>query len=348
MHAIAELRRKSFRYTQHQSIDALAAYLRSVFFDNPWRVSEPSSLVWEGDAGNVLGFLGVIARQMTFGGAPIVSATLSTFMVDAEQRGQGIGRQLMQRYLDGSQDFAFSDVANPSTRDLWFALGGDIARLHNLYWTRGLRALRSASVQWIGGRTGYLASVAARPIAAIVDPIVARIPGTPQYIVEPPGRLEVLPAHLVDEGIDRFTAEYAIRPVYPSGTFEWLSAQLAEKPSGRLHSALVRDASGRAAGWFVYFINPRGTAQVVQIAAENRDAGLVLDHLVYHAWKSGVVTLAGRVDPHLLQAMSTRGFNIARDDPWVMIHSRRPELLAAIHRGDAYLSRLEGEWWMVA
>ena len=24
----------------------------------------------------------------------------------------------------------------------------------------------------------------------------------------------------------------------------------------------------------------------------------------------------------------------------------KPELMAAIHRGDAFLSRLEGEWWL--
>jgi hypothetical protein len=29
-----------------------------------------------------------------------------------------------------------------------------------------------------------------------------------------------------------------------------------------------------------------------------------------------------------------------------MVHSNKPELLHAIHRGDAFLTRLEGEWWM--
>jgi hypothetical protein len=31
---------------------------------------------------------------------------------------------------------------------------------------------------------------------------------------------------------------------------------------------------------------------------------------------------------------------------WTLIHSQQPELLDAIHRGDAFLTRLEGEWCM--
>jgi hypothetical protein len=29
-----------------------------------------------------------------------------------------------------------------------------------------------------------------------------------------------------------------------------------------------------------------------------------------------------------------------------LVHSRDPEIMAAIHRGEAFLSRLEGEWWL--
>jgi hypothetical protein len=27
------------------------------------------------------------------------------------------------------------------------------------------------------------------------------------------------------------------------------------------------------------------------------------------------------------------------------VQSKKPEVLSAIHRGDAFLTRLEGEWW---
>jgi hypothetical protein len=31
----------------------------------------------------------------------------------------------------------------------------------------------------------------------------------------------------------------------------------------------------------------------------------------------------------------------------VLIHSRETELLRAVQQGRAFLSRLEGEWWMI-
>jgi len=31
---------------------------------------------------------------------------------------------------------------------------------------------------------------------------------------------------------------------------------------------------------------------------------------------------------------------------WTLVHSQKPELLDGIHRGDAFLTRLEGEWCM--
>jgi len=31
---------------------------------------------------------------------------------------------------------------------------------------------------------------------------------------------------------------------------------------------------------------------------------------------------------------------------WTLVHSRDADIMAAIHQGDAFLSRLEGEWWL--
>jgi len=44
--------------------------------------------------------------------------------------------------------------------------------------------------------------------------------------------------------------------------------------------------------------------------------------------------------------LAALGCGFGRDGPWVLIHSRRPEILPAVERGDAFLSRLDGEWWL--
>jgi len=342
------MRRTSFRNTEHTSVDELADYLRSVFFDNPWSGDRVPSLVYENGNGDLVGFLGVIARPMLFDGRPITSAVLSTFMVHHEHRGKGIGRDLMQHYFDGPQEFSWSDVANTATRAVWRSLGGRTTWLYNLYWTRPIRPLRSASAAWKDGRVGRLARLAVRPIAAAMDPLAVRLPGMPQQIARPKGSIEPLSSEAIEQAADELLSDYSVRPVYSASAMTWLGAQLADRPFGRFQRVLVRREDGTVAGWFMYFVNPRGTGEVVQIVVGKNDAGLVLDHLIQHAWNAGVVTLAGRLDPRLLTDMSSRGFRFARADPWVLLHSRNPALTDAIQNGDAFLSRLEGEWWMGA
>ena len=45
--------------------------------------------------------------------------------------------------------------------------------------------------------------------------------------------------------------------------------------------------------------------------------------------------------------LSDKNFLFHRGDrSWMLVHSRRPEVLDAIHRGTAFLTRMEGEWWI--
>jgi len=55
----------------------------------------------------------------------------------------------------------------------------------------------------------------------------------------------------------------------------------------------------------------------------------------------------GQVDPAFFHALSKKDCLFHHDGgSWMLVHSRHPELLHAIHRGDAFLTRLEGEWWI--
>ena len=345
---LAELRMLCFRHTRHASVAALAEYMRAVFFDNPWMAERIPSLVYEDQSGKVKGFLGVITRPFVYFNERVRSAVLSTFMVHPDQRGRGVGRELMERYFAGPQDFAWSDVANTATRSVWQSAGGHTAWLHNLYWKRALRPIRSASASWIGTTPGFIANLMMRPVAAVLDPVTTRVPGLPHYVLSPRGRAEPLESLTSLADAAELMASYALRPVYTTESAEWLSRYLGEKPLGRLTQLLVRDDGGRIAGWFVYYVNPRGTGEVVQVVGGAAEVGLVLDHLLHHAWRSGVVTLSGRCDALQLPEMSARGFVFSRREPWVLVHSRRPDVLNAVVNGGAFLSRLEGEWWMAA
>jgi Acetyltransferase (GNAT) family len=285
---------------------------------------------------------------MVFRGEIIRSATLSTFMVHQEHRGRGIGRELLAHYLDGPQDFSWSDVANMPTRRLWHSLGGRTAWMQNVSWHRPIRPLRSASAQWNLNAAGKVARLGFRPLAFVLDVIATRLSFLPSHVPTPVGTSEALSPKALAKNAPEILADYALRPVYTTVEIEGLIRHLEAKPLGSLYQALIRGMDGRIAGWFIYFVNPRGTSQVVQIAARQGATATVFDHLVHHAWKHGVVALTGRVDAQLLSHLQSQALRLAREDPWVLVHSRRTDVLDAIQGGEAFLSRLEGEWWLAA
>jgi hypothetical protein len=83
------------------------------------------------------------------------------------------------------------------------------------------------------------------------------------------------------------------------------------------------------------------------VGASAASADAVLAHLFAHAWRGGAVALSGQLDPAAFPAL-TRGNCLFRHDggPGLLVHSRRGDLREAIHRGDGFITRLEGEWWI--
>jgi hypothetical protein len=84
---------------------------------------------------------------------------------------------------------------------------------------------------------------------------------------------------------------------------------------------------------------------VIQVAAQSRHAGTVLDSLFAHAVANGGAAVQGRVEAHVLAALAHRGA-MFRYSARSLVHSRNPELLGALTSGHALLTRLEGDWWM--
>ena len=40
------------------------------------------------------------------------------------------------------------------------------------------------------------------------------------------------------------------------------------------------------------------------------------------------------------------GATVRCDGTWTLVHTRHADVATAIHQGNAFLSRLEGEWWL--
>ena len=193
-------------------------------------------------------------------------------------------------------------------------------------------------------------SWAVTPVCAAADALAPLILGAPALLARPRLTGEDLGTDDLLECLSRVAAERSLRPAYDRESLNWLLDLLARKRDrGLFQRVAVRDAAGDVLGWYLFYLNRGGISEVVQIGARKPFVGEVLDHLFHHAWRGGAVAVSGQMDPAAFQALAARGAFFHHDGAsWFLVHSRDPGVLAAIHRADAFLTRLEGEWCIAA
>ena len=80
------------------------------------------------------------------------------------------------------------------------------------------------------------------------------------------------------------------------------------------------------------------------MSAQPRQHRAVLDHLFEDAWQQGVTMVQGRLEPAFAPQLSEHAALLYRRGYWTLVHSKHAEVRHALQRGDAFFSRLEGEW----
>ena len=344
---VARLHRTVFRpggRPDGAELDSYRAYFTRVFLDTPARDPRLSSLVYEEDGGRITGFVGVVPRRMSMNGQHLQAAISSQFVVDPPSRAGLVAVRLAKAFLDGPQDLSFSDEATDVSRKMWEGLGGTTALLHSLHWTRPLRPARLVlSLVRTRGSLAPLA-VCADPLARIVDWLATRIPRSHLYQARPPLSSDDLREETFLMGLPEFAGVGSLRVEYDDRTFRWqLERAEQRKGGGHVHKAVIRNGQ-TIMGWYLYHLDRRGIADVLQIAATPDSIREVLAQLFYQAWRQGALAVSGRVDPRFLQALSDTYCLFHRRGPWLLIHARKPELLQAFQNGDVFLSRFDGEW----
>jgi hypothetical protein len=137
-----------------------------------------------------------------------------------------------------------------------------------------------------------------------------------------------------------------LRPAYDGGFLDWLFRCMTGVQSrGELVAQLVRGRGGNPLGWYVYHLRRGGISDVLQIAAEPRDAGVVVDALFRHARAGGAALLRGRLEPRVLEPLARRRC-VFRYNGRALIHARDREVIGAIEAGHALLTRMDGDYWM--
>jgi len=317
-----------------------------IFLRNPWRDENLPSLVCEDESGAVVGFIGVSPRRMSLKGRQILVAVSAHLMLDPNRQLGLAGIQLLQRFFSGPQQLSLADFANDIGLKVWNGIGGRMSHIHCLEWVKTLRP---------GARVLSLLAGKLRipsPLKSITRPLV-RLPDAALARMSP-HRYRFAPSDLIAKDLDdetllecisRFSAFYSLRPEYDELTLPWLIRRAeGVKRSGNLRKIALHDDSGVIVGWYLYYLTPGGASEVLQMCARRGSSGAVLDHLFHHAWSNGSESISGRLDPKLLPELSSRACYLNCGPPWVLIHSRDPEILQAFELGDVFFSKLEGEW----
>ena len=324
--------------------NAYDAYFRNVFLSNPWQGDGPRSLVYQEDDGRLTGFLGVVPRPMTMNGQPLKAAISSQFVVDPATHVSAVAVHLAKAFLAGPQDLSIADEADDLARKIWEGLGGRTSLLHSLHWIRPLRPARLMLSMMRGRQRLVPLAVTAAPLAPMIDALVMRISHgqfyqtTPQRSSADPMTPEAL-ATLLPE----LTRQGSLRVAYDDETFRWLIDRARQRRANGLHAAIIRNGH-RVIGWYLYCLDSDGIASVLQVGADARAMSDVLDQLFYQAARHHALAVTGRLEPRFLQTLSHKFAFFQHRGPWVLLDSKRPELLRSFESGDAWFSRLDGDW----
>ncbi len=324
----------------------LARYFERTLVDQPWADPEIPSLVHTDADGQIVAFQGSNVRRARFDGRPIRIACAGQLVAHPDARHHAVGAMLVRAYLAGPQDLTITDGATHQMRSIWTLLGGEMAHLQCINWTRVLRPWRFATDRFMRARAPRFGARRPVPTAAL-DAVTTRsvkffsTPSVPDVRAD-----ELTPSVLV-EHLPNIADRLRLYVDYDQPYAEWLLGEVAAVSTrGKLIARLIREPGGeRALGWYVYYLRPGGASEVLQVAAADRDVGLVIDHLLHHAWAGGAAAVQGRVEPRLLESLASRRCLMTFGGA-SLVHGRDQEILGTIASGRSLLTRLDGEWWM--
>ena len=341
---VAELYLRVMRGRRNAQSQRLAAYFRHIFLHYPWRQVGYDSLMYI-DGSRIVGFLGMMRRPMHFAGREINVAVYSQFMMDREaHRGMG-AIALFRKCVAGSQELNFTDGSAEGSAKVWAAVGGEKVGLYSFNWLRTLRPV--ATIQ--EHTTGRLRGGVWTAINGAVGLLGAPIDAVAQRFLRPttPYETVAVDSAALFETITDIGWREKLKPSYQRESFNWLIAEASQAKYGQFRLRVTREQDGKACGWFVYYLKPGGVCYVLQIGARRADQYRgVLRALFADAADGGGTCVKGQSQPRHLVDLTEEHCLFRHPNSSVLIASRDPELKAAIHRGDAALTRLDGESWL--
>lgn len=345
---IAELYWKILRERKGGAPDSVRSFLQELYFKNPWMDSNIPSLVYD-DKGTIAGFLGVIPRKMCYRGETVRIAYGGNFVVHPDFRNTLAGLHLLRTYMAGPQDLSQTDSANDTSRALLERLGFSTILPYSVHWVRLLRPARCATFALSQFKKNGLTSsidFVSKPLCNVADGLATKLSGSPFRQSGSELKATLLRVETLLHCLQEYRTGYSMWPQYDVTSLRWLLdfMQRMEGHGKDLRRLALHDGSGDVVGWYIYYRNPDGFAQVVQVGGARKKIEQILHHLFYDAWSDGALALHGTVDRQWMGDLSQNNCFFTCRGGWSVAHARQPELLESLNHGEAFLSRLDGEW----
>jgi hypothetical protein len=305
------------------------------------------SFVYEGISGEILGFFGVTTRRMCLSGEVIRVGLAGNFVIHPKARSGVAAPGLLAAYVASSHDLLLTDSANDISRHLFQRVGFKTVPALNIHWARPLQPGQYA-VYAVSRRMSSTASTALRfvtkPLSAVVDRMSHKILRSGP-VLKMPLFAEDLSSETLLQCFAEYHRSYALWPEYDAQLLRWLLRFMARKQKrGTLRTIWLRDESRKSIGWYLYYTRHGAIGEVVQVCGKPNLFKAVLQHLFQDAREQGVIALHGVAEYQRIFDFSDQGCFFTCRGGWVLAHSHRAELLDILQRGDAFLSRLDGEW----
>lgn len=261
----------------------------------------------------------------------------------------------MKTMLDGPQDLTITDGATDAVRRMWEAFGGHVVHLGVLSFVRLFRPWSLGSDLLLERRISRRLAPPVRGLSRGLDRVTELAaprrlrPERPSVASEP-----LTPALLLAHA-ESVAAPARLRTAYDAGYVSWLFDELRRVeargtlwadgvPRGPLWAELV-SSDGRVDGWYVCHLRRGGFCRVLQFASTPRGADTVFAQLSFRARELRAAALYGRLEPRLVGPVTASRCLIRPSDGRLLVHARDAELAGAVRAGDAFLTRMDGEWW---
>lgn len=318
-----------------------------LYFNSPWVGDHSPSFIYEDNHGDVLGFIGVITRQMSLGVERLRVGFAGNFVVHPKARSVLAASQLLDAMLSGNQDMLFTDSANDVSRKVLERVGFRLIPSLNIHWARPLQPSRyvvHAIFRGLGATAGLPFHIVGEPVARLMDSVVgAKLHPLPA--ATPDLYAEDLSSKTLLQCLGKFNHGQRLQTVYDCESLQWLlNFMKRNRKRGMLRKVLLRDKNHNIVGWYIYYVKPSNVGEVVQIGAAQALSAGIISAMLRDARRHGLIALHGLAGADDIASFSDTGCFFTCRGGWTLAQSRRSDLIQILLQGKTTFSRLDGEW----